>query len=343
MKSKLILTVIVVVCAWAQPALAQSGTTKIYRGAVAGNHIQMTLTINGSKVEGKYAYDSVGQDIKLTGTVAADGKLELTEYAEKSKPSGKFLCKGGLDNPIDKECSWSRPDGTRESFVTLVEQYFALSNNLQVVPKLIANRRKGVGVSYPQIAGAGPLGPGAQSFNRRILALTQKAIADDFQPIDEKGVFDANYNVLLGTNDLISVEMVEYIDGGGAHPNERWWALTYDLAANKELKLENLFKPGSDYAAAIAKYIADDINRRDVELEKDNARRESREYKPREEPLMSVEQLSEISDWALTPKGVVIYFDFPHVMAYFDKNFVPYSAIKEHLKPNGPAAKFQNN
>jgi hypothetical protein len=29
-------------------------------------------------------------------------------------------------------------------------------------------------------------------------------------------VFETNYNVLLGTNDLISVEMLEYIDGGGA-------------------------------------------------------------------------------------------------------------------------------
>jgi hypothetical protein len=56
-----------------------------------------------------------------------------------------------------------------------------------------------------------------------------------------------------------------------------------------------------------------------------------------------MDQLSGISDFGLTPKGVVVYFDFPHVMAYFDKNFVPYNVIREYLKPNGPAAKFQNN
>lgn len=342
MKLRLLFAVITVNLVVTFAVSAQtSGTPRIFRGAVGDSHIQMSLTFNGNKVEGTYAYDSVGQDIKLTGTLGAGGSLELTEYAEKGKPSGKFLCKGGLDNPLDKECGWTRPDGSRQSFVRLEEQSITLTNGLQIVPKLITNRRKGITVSYPQLASSGSLSAGAQGFNRRMLALTQKAITEDFGPIDEKGVFDANYNVLLGTNDLVSVEMVEYIDGGGAHPNERWWALTFDLAANKQLKLEDLFLPGSDYSAAIARYVSADINRRDVELEKDNAKRDNREYKPREEPLMSEDQLAEISDWALTPKGVVIYFDFPHVMAYFDKNFVPFSAIKEHLKPNGPATRLQ--
>ena len=327
----------------AQSAVAQTaGITKVYRGAVGHNHIQMSLTFNGNNISGKYSYDRVGQEIKVTGRLDS-GKLELTEFAEKNKPTGKFSCKRPFEDPIDRECYWSRPDGSGESFVTLTEQNIALSSGLEIVPRLITNRAKGISVSYPQLESAGTLSPAAQKFNRRILALMQKAIADDFQPIDDKGVFDTNYNVLLGTNELISVEMVEYYDGGGAHPNERWWALTYDLATNKELQLEDLFKPDSDYRTAIAKYTTDDINKRDWELEKDAARRESREPKPRDNPIVDTDQLSEISGWALTPKGVVVYFDFPHVMAYFDKNFVPYSVLREHLKPNGPAAKFQNN
>lgn len=343
LKSKLILIAIAAaVLALGQSASAQ-GVTKVYRGAVGSSHIQMTLNFDGRKVTGKYSYDSVGEDIKVTGQLDAEGKLELTEFGEKNKPTGKFSCKRPLDDQIDRECYWKKPDGSRESFVSLNEQYIAMTGGLQIVPKLITNRKRGIGVSYPQIASSGALSPAAQKFNRRILALTQKAIDDDFQPIDDKGTFDTNYNVLLGTNDLISVEMVEYYDGGGAHPNERWWALTYDLAANKELKFEDLFKPGSEYNTAIAKYLTDDINRRAIELEKDNARRENREPNKQDEPLVSMEQLSEVSDFALTPKGVVVYFDFPHVMAYFDKNFVPYSVIRDYLKPNGPAARFQNN
>jgi hypothetical protein len=219
-----------------------------------------------------------------------------------------------------------------------------MTNGLQIVPKLITNRKRGIGVSYPQIVSSnGPLSPAAQKFNRRILALTQKAIDTDFQPIDDKGSFDTNYNVLLGNNDLISVEMVEYYDGGGAHPNDRWWSMTYDLAADKELQFEDLFQPGSDYNPAIAKYVAADIEKRAVELEKDNARRENREPEKRDDPIISIDQLSELSGWAMTPKGVNVYFDFPHVIAVFDKNFVPYSVIRDYLKSNGPAAKFQHN
>ena len=343
-KSKVILFAIAgTFLALTQPAAAQTaGVTKVYRGAVGRNHIQMSLTFNGNSISGKYSYDRVGQEIKVTGRLDG-GKLELTEFGEKNKPSGKFSCKRPFDDPIDRECYWSKPDGSGESFVTLNEQYIALTNGLVIVPKLITNRVKGINVSYPQLESGGTLSPAAQKFNRRILALTQKAIKDDFQPIDDKGVFETNYNVLLGADDIISVEMLEYIDGGGAHPNDAWWAVTYDLAANKEVEFEDLFKPGSDYNAAIAKYLTDDINRRAVELEKDNARRENREPAKQDEPLVSTDQLSGIAGFGLTPKGVVVYFDFPHVMAYFDKNFVPYSVIKEYLKPNGPAAKFQNN
>jgi hypothetical protein len=118
-------------------------------------------------------------------------------------------------------------------------------------------------------------------------------------------------------------------------------AVDIDLAADKELKFEDLFKPGSDYKTAIAKYLTDDINRRAIELEKDEARRENRQPRKEDEPLISTDQLTEVSDFALTPKGIIVYFDFPHAIAYFDKNFVPYSVVKQYLKPNGPAAKFQ--
>jgi len=340
--SKMMLVVVAgMVLVVAQPVLPQP-VTKLYRGAVGNNHIQMSLTFDGNSVSGKYSYDRIGEDIKLTGRMDSEGKLELTEVGAKNKPSGKFSCKRPFNDPIDRDCYWSKPDGSSESFVSLNEQYIALTNGVQIVPKLITNRTKGIGVSYPQLESSGALSTAAQKFNRRILALTQKAIAD-FQPIDGKGSFDTNYTVLLGTNDLISIEMREYSDGGGAHPNDYWWTLNYDLAANKELQFEDLFKAGSDYNSAIARYVTDDINRRAIELEKDEARREKRQPNKQDEPLVSMDQLSEISGWALTPKGLVVYFDFPHVIAYFDKNFVPYSVIKDYLRPDGPAGRYRNN
>src|SRR5262249_27183310 len=181
--SKLMLVVVAgMVMVIAQPVLPQP-VTKLYRGAVGSNHIQMSLTFDGNNVSGKYSYDRVGEDIKLTGRIDPEGKLELTELGAKNKPSGKFSCKRSFNDPIDRECFWSKPDGSSESFVSLNEQYIGLTNGLQIVPRLITNRTKGIGVSYPQLESSGELSAAAQKFNRRILALTQKAIAD-FQPID---------------------------------------------------------------------------------------------------------------------------------------------------------------
>ena len=158
-----------------------------------------------------------------------------------------------------------------------------------------------------------------------------------FEPEADRTVYEANYNVLLATNDLISVEFAEYTDGGGAHPNNRFWALTYDLTGNKELKLDDLFKPDSDYKTSIAKYVVSDINKRAIALEQADAQRSGRKAEPREGPLVSEEQLSEPADWAMTPKGLMVYFDFPHVMAVFDKTIVPYGVLANYLKANGAA------
>jgi hypothetical protein len=323
----------VAVCAWS--ATAQ---TKVYRGSIGNSHIQMRLNFNGSEVTGTYAYDSVGQDLNLTGRLN-NGALELTEMSGKQK-TGKFVCKKPLGDPIDSECTWSKIDGTRESMVTLDEQNLAFADGVQVSPKMINNRRTGITVSYPQITGSGPLSAGAQAFNRRIVALAQKKIGE-FEPVDSKGVFDTNYNVLLGTNEIISVEMSEYYDGGGAHPNNSFWSLTYDLKGNKELKFEDLFKPNSDYNSAIAKYVVADIDKRAAAFEEDDARRENRKPVKRDDSIVSEDQLNELSGWAMTPKGLVVYFDFPHVIAVFDKTFVPYSVVKQDINPNGPAARFQ--
>ncbi len=312
--------------------------TKDYRGEIGNSHIQMRLTFSGNNVSGTYFYDSVGQDLKLSGQLNPQGGLELKESDAKGKPTGKFVCKH-FEDPIDSECTWSKVDGTRELMVTLEPQYLAFTNGWEIKPKIISNRKTGVGVSYPQLSSRDPLSPAAQKFNRQILELVQKAIKE-FDPVDGRGSFDANYNVLVGTNDLVSVELSVFYDGGGAHPNNYFLSLTYDLAANKELKFEDLFQPDTDYNTAIAKYLVADIDKRAYAAELKNAT-DPKQVVKRDEPILSEEQLAELSGFGLTPKGLIVYFDFPHVIAYFDKNFVPYSVVKQYLRPNGPAARFQ--
>ncbi len=316
---------------------------KVYRGSVGGSHFQMRLNIQGNNVSGTYSYDLIGEDIKLTGHVGSEGQLELAEFDPKGKQTGKFVCKRQIVDGIESECTWARPDGTREAYATINEQYFAFASGLQIVPKTIANRRSGVKVSYPQLTSTGkPLSPGAESFNRLILARVQKAIKE-FEPGPQPGrnSFETNYNVLLGIDDLISIEMTVYEDSGGAHPNSEFWTLNYDLSGNKELKnLDDLFKSTSDYKTAIAKYVVADIDKRAVAIELEDAKSEGRKPNPRDEPVVTIDQLSEVSDWAMTSKGLVVYFDFAHAIAVFDRTFIPYSVLNEYFKPNSPTARF---
>lgn len=320
------------------PVLAQA---KHYRGAIGDSHIEMRLNISGNKITGTYSYDRIGQDIRLDGQLDNQGRLQLFELDQKNKPSAKIICKNRLDDQLDPECMWSRLDGSREVFVSLHEQNVAF-DGLTVVPKMISDRKLGINVSYPQITnGSKPLTAGAQSFNRAALASVQKAIKE-FGAEPDGGSYDINYIVLFGANDLISVEFEEdsYLRGA-AHPNVQYWAITFDLNGNKAVDLKDLFRADVDFKPAIAKAAVEYINARADALEKSEAAREGRKAEPRDGPLYSEEELPDPNAWGITPRGLMIYFDFPHVAAYFDRTFVPYGALKQHLRPDGPATRFQ--
>jgi len=316
-------------------ALAVSApVSRSFRGSIGNSHVEMNLVIAGDQLSGTYSYDRIRQAIKLTGQLNKSGGLELKEFDASGKQTGKFVCKGPLGDPLESDCSWSKPNGSGESPVFLTEQHVSFTNSLQITPKVLSNRQKGLDVSYPQMSGGtGPAVIAAENFNRRIGNLVNRAIKE-FEPIDPAGHnrFETNYTVLLGTNDLVSVEMYEYSDAGAAHPNDRYWALTWDLAANREVQLEDLFKPGADFKPPIAEYLVAEINKRVERIDREDAKREGREFKPREDPLISVEQLAEPAAFALTPQGLMIYFDFPHVIAVFNKNFVPNSVVAQHLR-----------
>lgn len=311
---------------------------KTYRGAIGNSHIEMSLRTQGAELLGTYSYDRIRQDIKVAGRVDEQGRVQLTEYDGRGKPAAKFACKGPIDDPVYSECSWSRLNGSGERMVWLSEQHVAFGNGLRIVPKVISNRESNVEVSYPQVVGAtGTLAIATQRFNLQVSQRVNQAIKDFApEPLPARSSFDANYNILFGTNTLISIEMSEDSYSGGAHPNSLFWTMNYDLAANREMQLDDLFKPGADYKPAIAEYVTADINRRAERVEQANAERDGRKVTPREDPLVSAEQLPEISAFGITPKGLMIYFDFPHVMAFFDRTFVPYSVVAADLQFNVP-------
>ena len=313
---------------------AQATSVKTYRGSLGDKHIEMRLTVNGSKLTGTYFYDRFKQEIPLDGAYDAKGQLELVEGSGKRK-TGKFICKKEPETPgIDLDCEWSRPDGTGKALVFLTEQGVLFKTDTKITPKLITDRQRKVEASYPQL-NASAITPAMLEFNRLIESRLQKAIKE-FEPESySNAYFDTTYNVLFADEDKISVEMIGDMEVGAAYPNTYFWTVNYDLKAKKELALEDVFRPGDDYKTAIAEFVAKDINRRAEEIERIEARENNRPPEKREDPVMTADQLPDMNTWGFTTKGFVAYFDFPHVMAVFDKTIVPYSIVARYVKPNG--------
>ena len=313
---------------------AQATSDKTYRGRLGDKHIEMRLTVNGGKVTGTYFYDRFKQDIPLEGTYDAKGQLEVLEGSGKRK-TGKFICKKESETPgVDLDCEWSRPDGTGKAFVFLNEQGLLFKSDISIKPKVINDRQRKVDVSFPQLS-ASAITPAMAELNRLIESRVNKAIKE-FEPESySNAYFDMTYNLLFADDEKVSIELSEDSYAGGAHPSERLWTVNYDLKANRELALEDVFKPGDEYKTAIAEFVAKDINRRAEEIERIEARENHRPPEKRDGPFMSVDQLPEMNAWGFSPKGFVVYFDFPHVIAVFDKTIVPYSVVAQHAKPNG--------
>ena len=326
-------TLIPILLLFAAAAHGQSAP-KIYRGALGDKHIEMRLNITGTKVEGTYFYDQFKQDIKLEGEVDSKGQLLITEGAGKKK-TGKFTCKVQPEAPdTDLECEWSRPDGTGKRLVYLVEQFVNFKSGVEITPKIILDQKTKALASYPQLK-APVMSDAMNNFNSLIETKLQAAIKE-FQPESvAHSSFDTNYNVLLANDEVVSVEMVEYSDTGGAHPNSRYWTVNYNLKANKELTLNDVFREGDEYKTLIAEFVAKDINRRAEEIDRQEARANNRQPEKREEPVMTVDGLPEMDTWGVSGKGFVAYFDFPHVMAVFDKTVVPRGVLARFLRPDG--------
>ena len=315
-------------------ARSQTAPTRIYRGAIGDKHIEMRLNIAGSQVDGTYFYDQFKQDIKLEGTFDSKGELSLNEGAGKKK-TGKFVCKAEPEAPdTDLECEWSRVDGTGKRMVYLVQQGLQFRSDIELVPKAILDQKTKAFASYPQLK-APSATDAMNGFNQLVESKLQAAIKA-FQPESvAHSSFDTNYNVLLSNNEVVSVEMVEYLDVGGAHPNSRFWTVNYNLKTNKPLSLNDVFREGDEYNTIIAEFAAKDINRRAEQMDRQEARRNNRQPEKRDQPVLSADQLPEMDTWGVSSKGFVVYFDFPHVMAVFDNTIVPWGLLTRYLRADG--------
>ncbi len=337
---------------------ALAGDRFYFHGRIGGTlAIEMTLTRDGDRLTGSYLYPKVGKNINLAGTVDKDGNVQLRESDESGKDTGVFKgkWKPATDSPDpglnEIEGKWSKPDGSKETEFSLMQQPIEFSAAVQVTSKVIHERNKQkhytVDAKYPQIDGD----PRFDNFNKEARAMITKDVAAfkagetgaeaDTGTVlaDEarESTLDIGYEIRCATDQLISVEFSEATyEAGAAHDNIATSVLNYDVKSGRKLALADLFNPKSNYLSVISAYCLKDLRDRakkdkgtmlQEDMMKDGASPRADNYRA----------------CAITKNGLWVTFD-PYQVAAFAGGpqhvLVPYSALKDIIKTDGPLAAF---
>ena len=201
-----------------------------------------------------------------------------------------------------------------------------------------------ISAQYPQLSGGN--NPNFEKFNQVARGSVTKEVAsfkknmapaEGEEPPPEGSMgsdLTISYEVALAQDDLISVQYVigSYYQGA-AHPNSGSQVINFDLKNGKQLKLSDLFKPGSKYLPAIANYCIADLKKQ-----------------AKEKGLLDDEinegasaTAQNYHSWTITKRGLGITFDAYQVGPYAagpQYVLVPYSSLKDLINPEGPVAQF---
>lgn len=334
---------------------ASIGEKLFFRGTIAGNlSIEMVLLKDGERVTGTYMYPKTGKDITLAGTIDKDGNVSLTESDETGKQTGIFKGKwrSAFDSPDSNikeiEGKWSKPDGSKETEFMVSQQPLEFTASVKVVPKVIKENNKEkrytVEVEYPQIEGDARF----ESFNREARNLITKDVAAfksgetetdesmDLPAETQNSSLEAGYDFRYATDDLISLEWSEgTYESGAAHGNSLTQVLNYDVKKGKKLALADLFTDKSKYLTVIANYCMKEL--------KDRSKKADSMIFEDQIESGAGPRADNYRAWSITKKGLWITFDPYQVAAYAagpQYVLVPYSALKDVIRPDGPIANF---
>lgn len=330
--------------------IAENPNAKIFRGMINGTTFEMNLVREGDKLSGTYFYIKVGKDLNLAGTIDAGGNFKLKETDPSGKATGEWSGtwkEDANESGAVLEGSWKKPgqgDGARQNFYA-TQQMIELTNGAKLVNRTIKEenkeKRSEISSVYPELTGMNS--PAAAAFNalvkKRVVEMNdayRKDLADmnaeDFKsmPAEISLTNDVRYDVMLATNDLISISILDYTFMGGAHGGTSSNPINYDLKNNRELQLADIFEPNSNYLKIISDYAVADLKPRIGEMSDDEWL--SKGAAPEAENYRS---------WNLTKKGLMVTFDQYQVAAYAagpQSVIVPYSKLQSVLRKDGVVA-----
>lgn len=351
-------------------AQAQGGTTpapamKYFKGSIGSSlDLEMKLVRADPQLSGSYYYQRVGTRINLRGTIDPDGKFVLDEFDPAGKQTGAF--KGlwtvdAQDGAVKLAGFWSKAganakEGDKTAAFSLHEEPIALSGDAELSSKQIKESNKKsryeIAAQFPQLSGGS--NPNFEKFNQAARgAVTRMVAAFKKQVADQEGVesvpdatpestpepsagsdLTVAYDVALAQDDLISVafDVSEYYQGA-AHPNSFSEVINYDLKNGRQLKLSDLFKPGSKYLQTLSTYAIADLKKQSKE--KGDALTDA------DIQTGAGPKGENYDKWTITRRGVGINFDAYQVGPYAAGPWsvvVPYANLKDLINPDGPIA-----
>jgi hypothetical protein len=330
--------------------------TKHFKGSIGSSlDLQMKLVRTGDQLAGSYFYQKIGARIDLRGSVDKDGNLTLEEFDQGGKQTGVFKGLWSVDQNdglVTLAGNWSKPPSEKGSdkktAFSVHEEPIAFTGDVDLVSKQIKESNKKlmyeIDARYPQLTGGS--NPNFEKFNQAVRASVTKKVTSfkkDMEPEDKEeprpegsmgSDLNVSYDVALAQDDLISIEFsVGSYYQGAAHPNTFTEVVNYDLKNGKQLKLADLFKPGSKYLQSIASYCIADLKKQ-----------------AKDKGLLDQEIVNGASasaknyqSWTITKKGLGINFDAYQVGPYAAGPqfvLVPYSALKDVINPEGPVGQF---
>jgi hypothetical protein len=133
-----------------------------------------------------------------------------------------------------------------------------------------------------------------------------------------------SHNVSLYTPDVLSLEfqIVEY-GAGAAHPNSHTKTMNFTLRPSKELCIEDLFKPSSNYLGVLSDYCITNLHSQQP-LRWHNPEERARELKDRRDDWILSGARPESRNYqriSLRKHGVVIHFDPYSVGSYAEGKY----------------------
>lgn len=344
-----------------------AGETRYFKGSIGNSlDLQMKLVRNGDQLKGSYYYQKVGTKIELRGSVDKEGSLTLEEFDPNGKQTGLFkgIWTTDKDGLVALAGNWSKPPtekgSDKKTAFSIHELPIHFTADVEVINKQVKDSNKQlkyeIDAQYPQLsvtadplANSKPATPTFDKFNETVRSSVMKKIAefkkdmatsreDDSGPETMGSSIDIGYTIELAQDDLISVDFsVGSYYHGAAHPNSYSETINYDLKNGKQLKLSDLFKPGSKYLQLISAYAISDLKKQSKEKSADGLLDDA-----------SIESGAgptpkNYGSWTITKKGLGINFDPYQVGPYAagpQYVLIPYAALKDSIALDGPLGQF---